>query len=77
MERAFIGFAALPESASPHKPWRDVLHFQESSLVDERAIETRFRELAKTAHSDKVGGSKDAMIELNAAREDALRELAT
>jgi hypothetical protein len=75
MERAFIGFAALSERATPRRPWRDILHFADTSEVKSAHVEARYRELAKTAHSDKAGGSNDAMIELNAAREDALREL--
>ena len=74
MERAFIGFAALPEKAGDRRPWRDVLHFPPLTTPTAKMVEDRFRELAKSAHSDK-GGSDDAMIELNAARVDALEEL--
>jgi hypothetical protein len=73
MERAFLGFAALPEKAGARRPWREVLHFG-AATASRQAIEERFRELAKSAHGD-VGGSHNAMVELNLAREDALREL--
>lgn len=71
MERAFIGFAQLPESTGKH--WREVLNI----VVEEptvRLVEHQFRELAAARHPDK-GGSHAGMAELNAAREAALREL--
>lgn len=71
MERAFIGFAQLPESTGKH--WRDVLGI----VVEEptvHLVEMQFRELSRVRHPDK-GGSHAGMAELNAARESALREL--
>jgi hypothetical protein len=74
VERAFTGFAALPARAS--RPWREVLHFTGPLQPSNRdAIEQRFRELAKQHHPDKPGGDHAAMAELNAARDQALREV--
>lgn len=70
IRRAAVGFRALPASAERH--WRDVLGVQNGELGSERAIEQRYRELARARHPDKPGGSSDAMIELNRAREQAL-----
>jgi hypothetical protein len=72
IERAFIGFAALP--ASVEKPWREVMQFGLSTPTPEM-IETRFRLLAKQRHADLPGGTHDEMVELNAARASALAEL--
>jgi hypothetical protein len=72
LERAFIGFAALPSSAQ--RPWREVLVFGDRNPGREE-IEQRFRSMAKQLHPDKNGGDAEGMIELNAARAEALREL--
>ena len=69
---AFTGFAALPApGASEH--WRDVLGLKNGAGAD--AVRARYRELAMTAHPDR-GGSESAMVRLNRARAEALRELA-
>lgn len=72
MERAFLGFAQLPASAS--RPWRLVLDLPHTRHVTVDIIDERFRELAKRHHPDK-GGDVDAFNELAQARTDALREL--
>jgi len=69
----FAGFKALP--APPGKSWRDILKLTDLSRIDATAIESAYRNLSKTAHPD-VGGSADAMAELNNARDTALREIA-
>ena len=71
LERAFTGFAAL--AASNGRPWRDVLGVDESAMSRE-IIESQYRILARERHPD-MGGSHDAMAELNAAREAALLEV--
>jgi hypothetical protein len=81
MERAFAGFSALPppEGSTPKRPWYVVLNYGEDPearadlSVDE--VEARFKTLAKRRHPDVTGGSVELMAELNAAREDAVREL--
>jgi hypothetical protein len=73
LDRAFTGFAALPEKAS--QPWRDVLGLKANVPVSKDAVIGRFRELAKQHHSDIPGGSDEKMRELIAARDQALDEL--
>jgi hypothetical protein len=69
LERAFTGFAALP-SPSHKKGWREVL----GDHADRESMERAYRELARTAHSDR-GGDDARMSALNVAREEARREL--
>lgn len=68
----FSGFKALPAPAGKH--WRDILRLASGAPVNTAAIESAYRERAKAAHPD-AGGSAEAMVELNNARETALREL--
>lgn len=76
----FTGFAALPSPASK-RHWREVLGLNERPFpapprpVTIDAINEAYKRLAKTRHPDN-GGSDDAMSELNAARAEALREVA-
>lgn len=72
----FQGFTALPAPASS-RTWRQVLGIDIGSRrepVNRESIDRAYREKAKTAHPD-VGGSAEAMAELNRAREEALREV--
>ena len=69
MERAFAGFAALPR---PPSCW-DVLGVEEGASRGD--IERAFRNRAKKVHPD-AGGNDHAMAELNAARDQALKEIA-
>lgn len=64
----FTGFVALPAPRN----WREVLGVTEPT---KDAVERAFREKARTVHPD-VGGSHQAMSDLNEARAAALRELA-
>jgi|SRR5437899_6454524 len=73
LERAFLGFAALPAATS--RQWRQVLEFGDTTPSLE-TIERRFRERARLLHPDKIGGDHDRMTELNVAHDEALRELA-
>jgi hypothetical protein len=70
LDRAFTGFAALPQNTG--RPWRDVLALPPVCNMDR--VEQRYRELAMNAHPDR-GGSEAAMQELNAARDQARAEL--
>lgn len=74
LERAFIGFAQLPERKSG-RPWREVLGFDPEADMNIDFVELRFRELAAQLHPDKAGGDRERMIELNLARDAARREL--
>lgn len=67
MERAFSGFVALP---APN-PWWKVLDIARNS--PDWMIEAAYKHHAKLRHPD-TGGSAAAMAELNAAREEALRD---
>ena len=68
MERAFRGFAALPERAGEW--WREVLGFEPGVKPSVDDIEDRFRQLAHAAHPDK-GGDVNVWHQLVKAREDA------
>ncbi len=72
LERAFTGFAALPERAS--SSWRVALGFKETQVVSLAEAESAFRDLAKTLHSDQ-GGNDDLMRGLLDARSAARTEL--
>jgi hypothetical protein len=69
----FTGFAALPAPGG-RKSWNEVLGFS-NKRADAEAVEAAYRRLARARHPDR-GGSNEAMAELNAARDEALRELA-
>ncbi|RAI30367.1 J domain-containing protein [Rhodoplanes serenus] len=73
MERAFAGFAALPPPGEK-PPWRAVLDFAADARLTASDVEARYRHLAKRRHPD-AGGSAEAMAELNAARDEALRAI--
>lgn len=71
MERAFSGFKALNSSNS--RDWWDVL--QVNRDCSREVIEINFKRLLRDRHPD-AGGSHEAMQELNAARAEALKEVA-
>jgi hypothetical protein len=70
MERAFRGFAQLPDKTG--RDWWDVLQVRRDATRG--VIDSNFRQLAQERHPDR-GGSHAAMAELNAARDQALREI--
>lgn len=74
MERAFTGFAALPPPSSSGRPWKEVLGLTTPTreLIREDVM-TAYRALAKERHPDVIGGTADAMAELNRARDEGLR----
>lgn len=77
MERAFAGFMALPAPGSkPARGWREVLGIPDGENPTRQTITEHYRVRARNAHPD-AGGSEAAMAELNAARDQALREVAT
>lgn len=77
MERAFAGFAALPApgAAKSARSWREVLGFTPMDKPDKTNIEVHYRSRARDRHPDAPGGSNEAMAELNAARDAALKEI--
>ena len=70
----FTGFAALP-SPSGKRSWRTVMGFA-SGPVSRDQVDAAYRRLAGERHPDR-GGSNEAMAELNAAKSEALKELAS
>jgi hypothetical protein len=73
LERAFVGFAALPASTPVIRSWRAVLHLN-GAAVTRGDILDAFRRQLPFCHPDS-GGSHDLMVELNRARDEALREV--
>jgi hypothetical protein len=73
LERAFAGFAALPETTSG-KSWRDVLNFHPAHVPTSCEIRDRYRQMAKLRHPD-AGGSEESWHELQWALEAALADV--
>jgi len=73
MERAFTGFTALPAAVPEKRHWREVLGLDPLDRLDPQDISYRYQQRAKARHPDVPGGSHEAMQELNAAREEALK----
>ena len=73
-QKAFSGFSALPapEPVKPKRPWHEVLGV--TPEAEPELIEAAYRARAKRAHPD-AGGSGEAMAELNAARDEALKAM--
>jgi hypothetical protein len=74
LERAFLGFAALPETAS--RPWRQVLGISTTVAATWPMVEERFRSLVQIHHPDK-GGDRNKFEEIVQARDAARLELAS
>lgn len=70
LAQAFAGFRALP-AATAVKPWWQILGFGQPPET-RATVEDRWRDLARRHHPD-VGGSANAMAEINAARDEGLR----
>jgi hypothetical protein len=71
LDRAFMGFAALPAPAVQDQP-HEVLGVSEHATRDE--INYAYRRLAQQVHPD-AGGSHEAMARVNAARDAMLSRL--
>lgn len=74
LERAFLGFAALPEKAS--SSWRQVFGISTTAAATWPMVEERFRALAQVHHPDK-GGDRAKFEEIVQARDAARLELAS
>ena len=72
LDRAFMGFAALPAPAAQNQP-HEVLGVAENANRAE--IEYAYRRLAQQVHPD-VGGSTEQMARVNTARDALLSRLA-
>ena len=74
VDAAFSGFTALPAPGAAKRPWRRVLNLPDNVSLPKVRIDDAYRALAAIRHPDR-GGSHEAMSELNAARDEALREI--
>lgn len=75
LERAFTGFTALPAPGQGVKrDWWVVLDVDRATVTRE-GCKVAYRRLASQYHPDKPGGSHEAMAELNAAQDAALKEV--
>lgn len=77
LEKAFTGFTALPAPivAGAKRHWSDVLGVSLDRLPKVGEVAQAYRQLAAKHHPDR-GGNPEQMAELNAARDEALKELA-
>lgn len=69
LERAFLGFAALPAP----RAWWQVLELKDPKATREQ-IEAAYRRLAMANHPDR-GGDPDKMADINAARDQGLEAI--
>lgn len=74
LKEMFTGFTALPAPGA-QRPWRVVLGLEDMDPVYPVNVEEAYRALAKKAHPNAPGGSHDAMVELNRAKDEALKEV--
>jgi hypothetical protein len=72
LNRAYKGFAALPEST--RKPWWEVLRIDDPDEWTLAEVRKRYHNLCRDNHPDR-GGSNAAMHDLNAAWEEAQEAL--
>lgn len=72
IERAFMGFAALPEQAG-QRSWRQVLELGDGP-VSRDMLDRAYRAMALWSHPDR-GGTNEGMAAVNRAYEDGLREI--
>jgi hypothetical protein len=70
----FTGFLSLPAPATA-RSWQEVLELKWMSAPSRADVDKAYRLLASKRHPDKPGGSHEAFTELNAAREQALKEV--
>lgn len=75
LDRAFSGFAALPAPVTGQKPWREVLGVGPAESGP-KVIELAYRRKRGEAHPDNLEtGSHEAFLAVQAAYEQAAREL--
>lgn len=71
-DRAFMGFAALPEQTGG-RSWRQVLELG-NGPVSREMLDRAYRVMAMASHPDR-GGTNERMAAVNRAYEDGLREI--
>ena len=78
LDRAFTGFTALPAPivAGMRRDWSLVLGLAELLAPTADDVQQAYRRLAAKHHPDR-GGDPVAMAELNQARDEALKEIAS
>lgn len=75
LDRAFQGFSALPAAGeSSREHWRSVLGFTPDEPVSRSRATEAYKRRARACHPD-LGGSDEAMVELNRAHAEAMAEL--
>lgn len=74
MAEMFAGFTSLPAPGAK-RSWRQVFGFGPTEPISASYLNDRFRAKSKGVHPDAVGGSTEAMAELNQARAEALKEI--
>jgi hypothetical protein len=72
LDRAFVGFAALPAPAAWQRDWWNVLELSQDATADQ--VRAAHRRLTAIHHPDR-GGRHEHMAELNRARDIRLQEL--
>lgn len=75
LDRAFTGFTALPPPMTGQKPWREVFGFAPSEEVSQLRLQGAHRTARSEAHPDRDGGNHEAFLAVQAAYEQACREL--
>lgn len=71
LDQAFAGYTALPPAGGTQGgDWRNELEFDLNDRPTLSDAEARYRELVRRRHPD-AGGSHDAIVRLNAARDAA------
>jgi hypothetical protein len=76
LDRVYAGFTALPAPivAGMKRDWSVVLGLQDLLLPKVEDVQAAYRRLAQQHHPDR-GGDPAKMAELNAARDEALKEV--
>lgn len=72
MERAFVGFAALPAAGGGTVPWRDALTVAFNATPED--VKRAYRALAAHHHPDH-GGDSETFARITRAYEEAQKEL--
>ncbi len=73
LDRAFKGFAALPAPTAGRRDWWMVLELSQNATREQ--VEQAHRALRSRWHPDRAEGDEQRMAEINAARDEALKEL--
>jgi hypothetical protein len=73
VEQAFSGYVQLPApgAAPSRREWWQVLGFPSAAGLTVEAVDGAYRALAKHRHPDVPGGSQEAFVELDRARDAA------